>query len=431
LARDGSAIGVGIIGFGTVGQGAYTILRDSAPTIALQAGRPVEVRMLADIRAAELKGQVDSGVTLVPDADDLIASPDVQVVCELIGGVGVAAKFVRKALEAGKHVVTANKELIAKHGPELMKLAESKGCDFYFEASVGGGIPIVSPLRIGLAGNNVQRILGIVNGTTNYILTAMAADGSEFDDVLADAQKLGYAEADPTNDIAGYDARYKLTILASLGFQAKIGVDQILCEGITGLMPQDVDYARELGYEIKLLAIAKRVDGRIEARVHPTLVPFTHPMASVAGVNNAIYVTGDAVGDCMFFGPGAGGAAAGSAVVGDVIEIARNIAAGSCGRLKCPQFQDVPVLSVDDIIARYYVRMLVTDAPGVLAAIASEFGSHSVSIAAVIQKDSQDGVAELIFLTHEVRERDFRDSLERVAALDVVEEVCTFIRVEE
>ncbi len=303
--------------------------------------------MVADIRAAELAGRVGPGVELVSDARQVLESPDVQIVCELIGGVGVAADIVRQALSAGKHVVTANKELLARQGPELLRLAEEKGCDFYFEASVGGGIPIISPLRVGLAGNRVERILGIVNGTTNYILTAMASGGGDLPSVLREAQELGYAEADPTNDVEGFDARYKLTILASLGFQARVQVEQILCEGITRLVPQDIEYARELGYGVKLLAIARRIDGRIEARVHPTLVPFSHPIASVAGVNNAIYVTGNAVGDTMFFGPGAGGLAAGSAVVGDIIEIARNIRAGSCGRLRCPEFRDLPVLPAD------------------------------------------------------------------------------------
>ncbi len=431
MSHTDAPVGVGIIGFGTVGQGTYTILRDNAPTIARQVGVPVEPRMVADIRAAELAGRVGPGVQLVSDARQVLESPDVQIVCELIGGVGVAADIVRQALTAGKHVVTANKELLARQGPELLRLAEENGCDFYFEASVGGGIPIISPLRVGLAGNRVERILGIVNGTTNYILTAMASGGGDLPSVLREAQELGYAEADPTNDVEGFDARYKLTILASLGFQARVQVEQILCEGITRLVPQDIEYARELGYGVKLLAIARRIDGRIEARVHPTLVPFSHPIASVAGVNNAIYVTGNAVGDTMFFGPGAGGLAAGSAVVGDIIEIARNIRAGSCGRLRCPEFRDLPVLPADDITARYYVRMRVKDAPGVLAAIASEFGAEGVSIAAVIQKDSHEGVAEIIFLTHGVREKSLRDALEKIERLPVVEQVCAFIRVEE
>ena len=324
-----------------------------------------------------------------------------------------------------------NKELLAKHGPELLSLADQQGVDFYFEASVGGGIPIISPLRIGLAGNRIQKIVGIVNGTTNYILTQMAAEGGDLADVLKEAQQLGYAEADPTNDVEGYDARYKLTILATLGFHACVDVDDIYCEGIMKLQSRDVDYARELGYEVKLLAIAKRVDGGLEARVHPALVPFSHPLAAVAGVNNAIFVTGDAVGDVMFYGPGAGSLAAGSAVVGDVIEIARNIRCGATGRLKPIEFRDLDLVSTGESVARYYVRMLVKDASGVLAAIATEFGLHNVSIASLVQKDASEGVAEIIFLTHEVKERGMRAALECIEGLSVVEQVCSMIRVEE
>lgn len=424
-------IGVGIIGLGTVGQGAYSILRDNAEIIQRQVGRPVRVRCVADVRADSLEDTIDPDVRLVNDAGALLEDPNVDIVCEIIGGVTPAGDFVRNALRHGKHVVTANKELVAKHGPELLQLADQHNADFYFEASVGGGIPIIAPLRSQLAGNRVDGIIGIVNGTTNYILTVMSAQGLDMPSVLQEAQELGYAEQDPTNDVEGYDARYKLTILASLGFGARVSVDQIPCEGITALQPQDVEYASELGYEIKLLAIGKRINGRLELRVHPALVPYSHPIASVSGVNNAIYVTGNAVGDVMFFGPGAGGMAAGSAIVGDVIEVARNIVSGTNGRLRAQPFADVEIVKPEDIVARYYIRMLVQDAPGVLAAISSEFGQQQVSLAAVLQKDTSDGVAELIFLTHEVREGALTDALGRIADLEQVEEVCSFVRVEE
>ncbi len=424
-------IGVGIVGMGTVGEGACGILTRNVESIARQAGCQVRLACVADLRRDELRSRVPAEVRFVEDAAELIRSPDVQIVCELIGGTRAAGEVVRQAMAAGKHVVTANKELLAKHGPELLSLADQQGVDFYFEASVGGGIPIISPLRIGLAGNRIQKIVGIVNGTTNYILTQMAAEGGDLADVLKEAQQLGYAEADPTNDVEGYDARYKLTILATLGFHACVDVDDIYCEGIMKLQSRDVDYARELGYEVKLLAIAKRVDGGLEARVHPALVPFSHPLAAVAGVNNAIFVTGDAVGDVMFYGPGAGSLAAGSAVVGDVIEIARNIRCGATGRLKPIEFRDLDLVSTGESIARYYVRMLVKDASGVLAAIATEFGGHNVSIASLVQKDASEGVAEIIFLTHEVKERGMRAALECIEGLSVVEQVCSMIRVEE
>ncbi len=424
-------IGVGIVGMGTVGEGACGILTRNVESIARQAGCQVRLACVADLRRDELRSRVPAEVRFVEDAAELIRSPDVQIVCELIGGTRAAGEVVRQAMAAGKHVVTANKELLAKHGPELLSLADQQGVDFYFEASVGGGIPIISPLRIGLAGNRIQKIVGIVNGTTNYILTQMAAEGGDLADVLKEAQQLGYAEADPTNDVEGYDARYKLTILATLGFHACVDVDDIYCEGIMKLQSRDVDYARELGYEVKLLAIAKRVDGGLEARVHPALVPFSHPLAAVAGVNNAIFVTGDAVGDVMFYGPGAGSLAAGSAVVGDVIEIARNIRCGATGRLKPIEFRDLDLVSTGESIARYYVRMLVKDASGVLAAIATEFGGHNVSLASLVQKDASEGVAEIIFLTHEVKERGMRAALECIEGLSVVEQVCSMIRVEE
>ncbi len=424
-------IGVGIVGMGTVGEGACGILTRNVESIARQAGCQVRLACVADLRRDELRSRVPAEVRFVEDAAELIRSPDVQIVCELIGGTRAAGEVVRQAMAAGKHVVTANKELLAKHGPELLSLADQQGVDFYFEASVGGGIPIISPLRIGLAGNRIQKIVGIVNGTTNYILTQMAAEGGDLADVLKEAQQLGYAEADPTNDVEGYDARYKLTILATLGFHACVDVDDIYCEGIMKLQSRDVDYARELGYEVKLLAIAKRVDGGLEARVHPALVPFSHPLAAVAGVNNAIFVTGDAVGDVMFYGPGAGSLAAGSAVVGDVIEIARNIRCGATGRLKPIEFRDLDLVSTGESVARYYVRMLVKDASGVLAAIATEFGLHNVSIASLVQKDASEGVAEIIFLTHEVKERGMRAALECIEGLSVVEQVCSMIRVEE
>lgn len=426
-----SVIGVGIIGFGIVGQGTYDILRDNAETIERQVGRPVRVISVADLRSELLAEKLDSSVLGTSDARALINHPDIHIVCELIGGVKPAGDFVRMAIEAGKHVVTANKELLAKQGPELLQLADTNKCDFYFEASVGGGIPVISPLRIGLAGNQIEKIIGIVNGTTNYILTRMAAHGEDMSTVLKDAQELGYAEADPTNDIEGFDARYKINILASLGFQARLNVEQILCEGITKLQSADIEYARELGYGVKLLAIAKRTDGYIEARVHPTLVPLSHPIASVSGVNNAIFITGNAVGDVMAFGPGAGGLAAGSAVVGDVIEISRNIVCGATGRLKTAEFRDLPIRQSDDIVSRYYLRMQVKDHPGVLAAIASVFAEHQVSIASMVQKNPEGERAEIVFLTHEVRERNLLDALDKIKALQDIDEVCSFIRVEE
>jgi len=424
-------INIGIIGFGTVGTGALKALLENKSEIERKVGSRLEVVQIADLDiATERPVKFDKSI-LTTDVNQVLDNPDVDIVVELIGGVHPAKEFILRALRNGKHVVTANKELIAKEGAEILDEASKRGLDFCFEGSVGGGIPIVRPLKTCLAANKIQEVMGIVNGTTNYILTKMTNEGRDFAEALAQAQKAGYAEADPTSDIEGHDAKYKIAILASIAFTSRVNVDDIYSEGITKVSRRDIEYARELGYVIKLLAIAKRNGEKIQIRVHPTLIPSAHPLASVNDVYNAVHVRGDFVQDVMFYGRGAGSLPTGSAVVGDVIEIARNINFNAGGRLPCTCFDRREVQAMDAVVTKCYIRMLVTDHPGVLASIAKVFGDNDVSIASVMQKDLRGDNAEIVMVTHGVAERNFRRAIESIEKLPEVAEICNWIRVEE
>ena len=425
-------INIGIIGLGTVGCGALQILRDNEAAIKMKVGSDLRVKKIADIDIEKKRPiEIDKSL-LTTDAYDIINDPEIDIVVELIGGVKPAGQFIMDAIKSGKHIVSANKELIAREGHSLLEEAEKRKQDFFFEASVGGGIPIIRPLKICLAGNKIEEIIGIVNGTTNYILTKMSQDGKDFAEALADAQRLGYAEADPTNDIEGHDAGYKISILASIGFMSRVHTAEVYREGITKLTEKDTSFARELGYCVKLLAIAKQRNGTMELRVHPAFIRQSHPLASVNDVYNGIYVKGDAVGDVMFYGQGAGPMAAGSAVVGDIVEIARDINFGATGRISCTCFEEKTLLSMDDVVTKYYVRMQTEDKPRVLATIANVFGENEVSIESVLQKTrGNDGKAEIVWVTHEVREKNFRSAIAAIEKLPVVAEVSNWIRVED
>ncbi|MDO8588154.1 MAG: homoserine dehydrogenase [Armatimonadota bacterium] len=425
-------INIGIIGFGTVGCGALKILQENKDAIELKVGSSICVKRIADIDIERKRPVQYDPAILTTDAYQIINDPEIDIVVELIGGVNPAGKFILDAIKNGKQIVSANKELIAREGHGLLLEAGKRKQDFFFEASVGGGIPIIRPLKICLAGNRIEEIIGIVNGTTNFILTKMAQEGRDFGEVLAQAQSLGYAEADPTNDVEGHDAAYKIAILASIAFNSRVNVQEVYREGITKLSERDMSYARELGYCVKLLAIAKQHNGSMEIRVHPAFLPQSHPLASVNDVYNGIFVRGDAVGDVMFYGQGAGPMAAGSAVVGDIIDVARDINCGATGRICCTCFEDKAALSMDDVIAKYYIRMQTADQPGVLAGIASIFGENEVSIASVLQKGrGENGEAEIVWITHEVRELNFRTALDAIAKLPVVAQVSNWIRVED
>lgn len=431
VVRLKKSVNVGVIGFGIVGAGAVKILLQNRESIKRKIGCDIQVTRIADLDITTPRGvEIDPSI-LTTDARQIINDPDIDIVVETIGGVKPAGDFIRDSLRNGKHVVTANKELIAKEGSTILPLAAEKGLDFAFEASVGGGIPIIGPMKTSLAGNEIIEIKGIVNGTTNYILTRMREEGLDYNDVLKDAQSRGYAEANPSADVDGHDAAYKLSILASIAFTSRVDASQVYREGITNITPQDLKYAGQLGYKIKLLAIAKQIDGGISARVHPTFVPINHPLASVDGVFNGIYVKGDAVGDVMFYGPGAGSMAAGSAVVGDVIEIARNIRFECSSRVSCTCFDEKPMLGAESVRCRNYIRIITEDKPRVLASIAGKFADYNVSIESVLQAVLPNDDAEIVWLTHTSAEMDVRAALDAIKALPVVKEIAGWIRVED
>lgn len=424
-------INIGVIGFGIVGSGAVKILVDNQDSIHQKVGSELRIRKIADLDITTPRPVTVDKAVLTTDANEIINDPEIDIVVETIGGLKPAGDFIRRALDNGKHIVTANKELIAKEGATLLPKAAELGLDFMFEASVGGGIPIIRPMKTCLAGNEILELKGIVNGTTNYILSRMGAEGLDFADVLKDAQAKGYAEADPTADVEGFDAAYKVSILASIAFTSRMDVTKVYHEGITGITAEDMKYAGELGYVIKLLAIAKLIDGGVQVRVHPAFVPVGHPLANVNGVFNGIYLRGNAVGEVMFYGPGAGSMAAGSAVVGDVIDIARNINYGATSRIQCTCFDTRQVLDIDSVVCKNYIRLISDDRPGVLAAIATEFAKHDVSIWSMRQKAGADGLPDIVWLTHDALEKNVRNALDAIAKLPVVKRICSRIRVEE
>ncbi|MEO0947798.1 MAG: homoserine dehydrogenase [Cyanobacteria bacterium J06641_5] len=408
-------LNVGLLGVGTVGAATAAILLDP------QQRQP----LLKDItikQAGARSLNKDRGLSL-PLTDDLeaiVSDPEVQIVVEVIGGLEPARSLILKAIAHKKHIVTANKAVIARYGDEIFAAAREAGVYVAIEAAVGGGIPIIRPLQQALSVNRLKRLLGIVNGTTNYILTQMAQAGADFDDVLAEAQRLGYAEADPTADIEGYDAADKIAILAALAYGGRIDLAKVHREGITQVSAADIRYADRLGFEIKLLAIAARADVGLQVRVHPTLVPRSHPLASVNGVNNAIFVEGDPLGEVMFFGPGAGGGATASAVVSDILNIAAQLQMGktdapnplalvSGGELQA-------IAPMADLVTRFYARLICADRPGVIGYLGTCFGKHDVSLESVVQIDFRDGRAEIVVVTHDVREGNFRQALAEILA---------------
>ncbi len=423
---------VGIIGYGKIGTGTYKTLLDNEASIDRKVGRPVRIKKLVDTnwntpRPFDLPIPPEMKTTQV---NDVLDDPDISIIVECIGGTKPALDFVLKALRAGKNVVTSNKELIARHGKELFDAAAERNLDLMFEGSVGGGIPILRPLKSCLAANRLTRIMGIVNGTTNFILTQMTQEKAEFAQALSEATRLGYAEPDPTNDIEGFDAAFKLAILASIAFETRVKVEDIYREGITKLAARDMDYARQLGYVVKLLAIGADTGSGLELRVHPTLLPADHPLSAVNGPFNAIFVRGSSVGEVMFYGQGAGSMPTGSAVVGDIIDVARNIRAGSTGRLACTCFEEKQALPIEELMTRYYLRLQVADRPGVLAAIATVFGEEGVSLASVLQMTASGEAAEIVLLTHTTQERNLRRSLARFENLPEVHQISACIRAE-
>lgn len=420
-----------MLGCGVVGSGTIQTLRDSAPAIERQLGAPVIVKKVCVRDPGKPRGvRLDPGV-LTTDPAEVLDDPEIQIVAELIGGIEPAGEYILRALRNGKHVVTANKELIAKDGSRLLIEAAERGLDFHFEGSVAGGIPIIRALKVSLAANGIHELMGIVNGTTNYILTQMAQHGQDYAVALAEAQARGYAEADPTDDVDGFDPAYKLAILAGIAFQCRVPLESVYHEGIRNVTDRDIGYARELGYVIKLVAIAKAGPDAIELRVHPAMLPATHPLASVNDVFNAIYVQGSAVGEVMFYGRGAGSMPTGSSVAADIMEAARGILHGGSGRIGYTWFAERRILDIEDIETNYYIRTETDDRPGVIAAIATVFGKHQVSLESVLQKQSKEDIAEIVWITHRTREGSLRAALDEIHALPVVRRISNWIRVEE
>lgn len=427
------SIGVGIIGFGTVGTGTAKTLIDNAVVIKQRTGLDITLKKIADLDTKRDRGvKLPEGV-LINDARALINDPEIDIVIELMGGIHPAKEFMLQAIKNGKHVVTANKALLATEGNELFAEARSKGVEIGFEAAVAGGIPIIKVLREGLIANNILAVYGIINGTSNYILTKMTYEKVEFADALKEAQTLGYAEADPTFDIEGIDTAHKLTILSSLAYGIELSYDKVYKEGITRLTAQDIELASELGYKVKLLAIAKAADGAIEMRVHPTMVPHDYLISKVDGVFNAVFVEGDAVGSTLYYGRGAGDMPTGSAVVADIVDIARNIASESVGRVPgiAAGSSGMKIKNIEDIESMYYFRFSALDEPGVLSKISGILGSRNISIASVIQRGrSKGGSVPLVVLTHRAREKDVISAVKEIDGLPIVVDKTLFIRVE-
>ncbi|MFZ5525406.1 MAG: homoserine dehydrogenase [Pseudomonadota bacterium] len=432
---------VGLLGIGTVGGGTFTVLKRNQEEIRRRAGRGIEVAMVADLNTELATKVVGDAAKVVSDARQVIANPDIDVVVELIGGYGIAKALVLEAIAAGKHVVTANKALLAVHGTEIFAAARAKGVIVAFEAAVAGGIPIIKSLREGLTANQIQWVAGIINGTTNFILSEMRDKGLDFDVVLKEAQRLGYAEADPTFDIEGVDAAHKATLLGSIAFGIPVQFDKAHVEGITKLSATDIKYAEQLGYRIKLLGIARRRDNGIELRTHPTLVPMRRLIANVEGAMNAVLVQGDAVGTTMYYGKGAGSEPTASAVVADLVDIARLLDAAPEARVPHLAFQPdalsaLPILPLDEVITSFYLRLRVADKAGVLAKLTGILAEQGISIDAVIQREADEVSGEgnqtdLIILTHDTKEGSMNQALAAMQALPTVLAPIVKLRKEE
>jgi homoserine dehydrogenase len=430
-------IKVGLIGFGTVGSGVGRILQKNSKLIEKRMGAKLTLKRIADIDL-----ETDRGVKLKPGvltrrAEDVIKDPEIDMVMELMGGIEPAKTFILKAIRNKKHIVTANKALLALHGDEIFREAHRFGVDVNFEASVGGGIPLIRSIKEGLVANRIHSIFGILNGTSNYILSKMTDEGRNFKEVLKEAQEKGYAEADPTYDIEGIDAAHKLAILVRLAFGTPFQFKEIFIGGISEITPLDIQFGREFGYRIKLLAIAKIDKGKIEARVHPTLIPESHLLSTVEGVFNAIYIKGDAVGPTLFYGQGAGQMPTGSAVVSDLVELGRNVLTRASGhRVPLLSFQEsaiekIPLKKMDDVVMPFYMRFSALDRPRVLSKISGILGKNEISISAVIQKGRQvNGAVPVVMMTHEAKEKNVHRALKEIDQLGVILGKTMFIRVE-
>jgi homoserine dehydrogenase len=436
VSHEWKKIGVGVIGLGTVGTGVVRILLSNAEEIRRRLGIPLDLIKIADLDIQKDRGVPIESNLLTTRAEDVVDHPEIQIVVELIGGYQPAKDLILKSISRGKSVVTANKALLAEHGEEIWRVAEEKGVDLGFEASVGGGIPIIRAIREGLAANRFQSVYGIINGTANYILTKMTEEGRPFEEVLREAQAAGYAESNPSLDVDGQDTAHKLCILVTLCFGTPVEIKSIHTEGISAISTTDIAFAKELGFRVKLLAIAKQAGSQIEARVHPTLIAEDHLISTVRGVFNAVYIVGDAVGETLFYGKGAGEMPTASAVVGDVIEAARNLIKGAAGRVPVTGYhargrKPLEIKPMETIECAYYLRFMALDKPGVLSKISGVLGSHQISLSSVLQKTRHAGHAvPVVMMTHRAVERNIRSALREIDSMPDISEKTCLIRVE-
>lgn len=420
---------IALLGLGTVGTGVYKVLKAQKEEISHKVGTEIQLKKILVRNTKKAAEKLDDPSVLTTEWKSILEDPEISVVVEVMGGIEPARSYILDALHAGKSVVTANKDLLASHGKELMDAAAEAKVDLLFEASVAGGIPIIRPLKECLAGNQISEVMGIVNGTTNFILTKMAEEGMEFQEALALATELGYAEADPTADIEGLDAARKMAILASIAFHSRVTFDDVYTEGITKITATDIRYAKEMGCDIKLLGMAKNTPEGIETRVQPMLIPSTYPLASVRDSFNAVFVHGDAVDDTMFYGRGAGELPTASALVGDILDAVRNMVFHCRGRIGCTCYKEIPMKKMENVSSAYFLRMQVENRSGVLANIAGVFGNNNVSISQIIQKSKKKNRAEIVVITDEVKEKNFQDSLAVISGMSAVGEISSMIRV--
>ena len=420
---------IALLGLGTVGTGVYKVLKAQKEEISHKVGTEIQLKKILVRNTKKAAEKLDDPSVLTTEWKSILEDPEISVVVEVMGGIEPARSYILDALHAGKSVVTANKDLLASHGKELMDASAEAKVDLLFEASVAGGIPIIRPLKECLAGNQISEVMGIVNGTTNFILTKMAEEGMEFQEALALATELGYAESDPTADIEGLDVARKMAILASIAFHSRVTFADVYTEGITKITATDIRYAKEMGCDIKLLGMAKNTPEGIETRVQPMLIPSTHPLASVRDSVNAVFVHGDAVDDTMFYGRGAGELPTASAVVGDILDAVRNMVFHCRGRIGCTCYKEIPMKKMENVSSAYFLRMQVENRSGVLANIAGVFGNNNVSISQIIQKSKKKNRAEIVVITDEVKEKNFQDSLAVISGMSAVGEISSMIRV--
>jgi homoserine dehydrogenase len=430
-------ISLGLIGFGTIGTGVVKLLQESIELIRKRLGANIILKKIADLDITTPRQVTVENSLITIDANDILDDHEISIVIELIGGYEPARSFILEAIRRKKHVVTANKALLATYGNEIFKAAEENGIDIGFEASVGGTIPIIKTLKESLVANRIKSIFGIINGTSNYILSKMTDEGKSFESVLKEAQKLGFAEADPTFDIDGVDTAHKLAIILSLAYGKRVKLEDIHREGITGISQRDIEFARELGYRIKLLAIATQREDYIEARIHPTMIPLNHLLANVNGNFNAFHVVGDAAGSVFLYGQGAGMMPTASAVVGDIVDISRNVLMGISGRVPARSIReyvinDIELMSFNDIVTNYYFRFAALDRPGVLSRIAGILGENNISIAAVIQKGRQKaGTVPIVMTTHKSKENDVQKAIREIDRMEIIHGKTVVIRIED